>query len=102
MNDTQETIQQKLKDYYVDNNEVEYWPLIVGLTNIYGKSEKDNTGECFMDNDKYILLNDLEQILIKLLTQQGFDWLMDILDQEVPVIRWYYNPNVGEAYMSLI
>ena len=44
MNDTQETIQQKLKDYYVDNNEVEYWSLIVALTNIYGKSEKDNTG----------------------------------------------------------
>lgn len=102
MNDTQETIQQKLKDYYIDNNEVEYWSLIVGLTNIYGKSEKDNRGECFIDNDKYILLNDLEQILIKLLTQQEFNWLMDILDQEVPVIRWYYNPTVGEGYMSLI
>lgn len=102
MNDTQETIQQKLKDYYVDNNEVEYWSLIVALTNIYGKSEKDNTGECFMDNDKYILLNDLEQILIKLLTQEGFNWLMEILDQETPVIRWYYNPDVGEAYMNLI
>ena len=55
-----------------------------------------------MDNDKYILLNDLEKILIKLLTQKGFNWLMEILDQEAPVIRWYYNLDVGEAYMSLI
>ena len=102
MDDTCDIIKQKLKKYYKNDNRIEYWNLIIGITNIYGSSEKNDNGESFFDNDKYILLDDLEKILIKLLNEDGFELLMSILEEEEPLKIWYYDSNEGVAFIKSI
>lgn len=102
MDDTCLIIKQKLKKYYKNDNRIEYWNLIIGITNIYGSSEKNDNGQCFFDNDKYILLDDLEKILIKLLNEDGFELLMSVLEEEEPLNIWYYDSNEGVAFIKSI
>lgn len=104
MDDSTETIQIKLKNYFGDRTNIEYWELIISLTNIYGKNDQDNNGECFFDNGKYILITYLDQILLNLLNDLGYKYLFDVLeqDEDEKIIDWHYSTIHGEGKLTLI